>query len=185
MRTLTSCFLLLVFAGCVPQKAALDETIVARFNNAVAESVEKSHNETMAELQEYKSTLQRIEQVVTELQAKSKEVKPPAEPVKSQATAEVSRMPGSNWNVEGNWNYTLIELAEHLRRVHNVNTDGKTMSELQAMHDNLHNGYSAYGAPVKSTVANPIQYYTPRQAPSLFRRTRTYSTCPPGTSCPQ
>lgn len=187
---------LLLLVGCQPvsEPLTVDADIVARFNEAVAASVQKSHNDTMLELQEQRSILDRISASIVELQEKTKasEVKPvvksetiPA-PVEIKSESNVVRMPGSAWNVEGNWNYTLVELADHLRRVHGVNVDGKTMDELRTMHDNLHNGYSAYGAPAKPAVQAPIQYYAPaKQAQPVFRRYRTYSTCPPGTNCPQ
>lgn len=186
--------LFLFACGCVPQPQPLNEDIVARFNSAVEDSVQKSHSETMTELQEYRSTLERIEQAIVELQTKAKETKPSIETTKVVrldstpvvAQPGVTRMPGSNWNVQGNWNYTITELADHLRSDHGVNVDGKTLSELQAMHDNLHNGYSAYGSTARATQSvAPIQYYTPRQTPTIFRRTRSYSTCPPGQPCPQ
>jgi hypothetical protein len=183
---------LLCLVGCVPQSKPLNDDMLERFNLAVADSVQKSHAETMTELQGYRSTLDRIEQAVTELQAKAKEKKSTLESVKTEVAAVtavekgVTRMPGSSWNVEGNWNYTLVELANHLRSVHGLNVDGKTMQELQTMHDNLHNGYSAYGAPARSSsVVAPAQYYVPRQPTTIFRRARSYSTCPPGQVCPQ
>lgn len=195
MKSLNSFLLILLLCvvGCVPQPQPLNDDVLARFNSAVAASVQKSHVETMTELQGYRDTLDRIELAVSELKAKAKEIKPITEVVKTEATPVITsvengvvRMPGSNWNVEGNWNYTLVELADHLRQAHGVNVNGKTLAELQAMHDNLHNGYSAYGSAASSSpVAVPAQYYVPRQAPTIFRRSRSYSTCPPGQACPQ
>jgi hypothetical protein len=187
---------LLLLVGCQPvsEPLAVDTDIVARFNEAVAASVQKSHTDTMLELQEQRSILDRISASISELQEKTKasEVKPIVKSetnpptVEIKAESNVVRMPGSSWNVEGNWNYTLVELADHLRRVHGVNVDGKTMAELRTMHDNLHNGYSAYGAPAKPAVQAPVQYYMPaKQSQPTFRRYRTYSTCPTGTNCPQ
>jgi len=49
---------------------------------------------------------------------------------------------GPHWNVNGNWNYTTLELADHLRREHGVNINGLTRSQLERIHDDLHNGKS-------------------------------------------
>jgi hypothetical protein len=189
---------LLFLLGCSPSPQPLKDDLVERFNAAVTESIQQSHSETMSELQSYRSTLERIEQAVNDLQAKAKEPQANtvlAKPVQAAnvrvdaptfSNGSVTRMPGSNWNVEGDWNYTLVELADHLRQVHGLNVDGKTMTELQAMHDNLHNGYSAYGSQIRSVNAAPVtQYYATNRAPTVFRRNRTYSTCPQGQPCPQ
>jgi hypothetical protein len=186
----------LLFVGCVPTQKPLDEDVISRFNLAVSQSVQQSHADTMAELQEQRSILSRISSAIEELQAKSTAVKTElsapsvtAQPVLAAPTlreSSVARMPGAAWNVEGNWDYTLTELADHLRRVHNADINGKTLSELQAMHDNLHNGYSASGSTVRQSTTAAVQYYAPtRQGQPLFRRARTYSTCPPGANCPQ
>jgi len=75
--------------------------------------------------------------------------KPVAKPVTksvTKAAPAVVRMPGPSWNVEGKNNYTMTELADHLRRSHGVNVNGKTFQQLQAIHANIHNGYSASGS---------------------------------------
>ena len=57
------------------------------------------------------------------------------------------RMSGTRWTVAGKRNYTTEELAGHLQRTHGVDPTGYTREELQTLHDNSHNGYSAMGSP--------------------------------------
>ena len=50
---------------------------------------------------------------------------------------------GPRWSVAGKWNYTTVELADHLRRSHGVDVNGKTRSQLEAIHNAIHNGQAA------------------------------------------
>jgi len=70
------------------------------------------------------------------------------------AKPKVSYQTGPHWNVEGKWNYTTLELADHLRRVHGVNINGMTRAELERVHDNLHNYGEAMVAPSASSCPN-------------------------------
>ena len=56
------------------------------------------------------------------------------------------KMPGSKWNVEGRWNYDWEFIADHLRTVHDFDdVEGYSLSELEIIHSNLHNGYPPFG----------------------------------------
>jgi hypothetical protein len=104
--------------------------------------------------------------------------KPKPEPVQSPVKEPpVTRSPGPRWNVEGNWNYSTEELADHLSRVHGVNVDGKTRSELEALHDSLHNAEVRSSAPV--IQSSPMQSCPNGQCPT----SRSTQSCPNG-QCP-
>ena len=45
----------------------------------------------------------------------------------------------SNWNIEGNWNPTILETSAHLRE-HGINTNGMTHQEMADIHAALHDG---------------------------------------------
>lgn len=126
---------------------------------------------------------------------------PKVEPAASSTVTRLSpnKVAGSRWNVEGDWNYSAAEIASHLSRVHGVDPSGYSKQEMEAMHDNLHNGYPAMGYSTTSTTAakpvvtysQPTKYYTVPTYSSrtgLFgtrRTTRTYSSSCPGGVCPQ
>lgn len=105
------------------------------------------------------------------------------------------KVAGSRWNVEGNWNYSTAEIARHLEQVHGISAAGYSKSQLEAMHDNLHNGYPAmgyssapkattYSAPTK-TYSQPTTYTTRTGLFGAKRTYRTYSSSCPGGVCPQ
>ena len=43
------------------------------------------------------------------------------------------------WNIEGNWNPTILETSAHLRE-HGINTDGMTHQEMSDIHASIHEG---------------------------------------------
>ena len=43
------------------------------------------------------------------------------------------------WDVQGNWNPTILETSAHLRE-HGINTDGMTHQEMSDIHADLHDG---------------------------------------------
>jgi hypothetical protein len=45
-----------------------------------------------------------------------------------------------SWNVEGNWNPTILETAKHLREDHGIIADGMTHQQMHDMHAALHEG---------------------------------------------
>lgn len=57
----------------------------------------------------------------------------------------VVRRSTTRWTVGTKRSYTTDELALHLSKEHGIDTTGYTRQEMEAMHDNIHNGYTAYG----------------------------------------
>lgn len=57
----------------------------------------------------------------------------------------VIRRSTTRWTVGTKRSYTTDELASHLLKEHGIDTTGYNRQEMEAMHDNIHNGYTAYG----------------------------------------
>jgi len=57
------------------------------------------------------------------------------------------------WNIEGNWNPTILQTSAHLRE-HGINTDGMTHQQMADLHASIHDG-----KPV-AMKSKPVQYVT-------------------------
>jgi hypothetical protein len=44
------------------------------------------------------------------------------------------------WNIEGNWNPTILETSRHLGADHGINTNGMTHQEMADIHASIHDG---------------------------------------------
>ena len=44
------------------------------------------------------------------------------------------------WNVDGNWNPTILETSAHLRTDHGIDTNGMTHQEMADIHASIHDG---------------------------------------------
>ena len=44
------------------------------------------------------------------------------------------------WNIEGNWNPTILETSAHLAREHGIDTNGMTHQQMADIHADLHDG---------------------------------------------
>jgi len=89
-----------------------------------------------------------------------------------QASSGVMRMPGPRWNWEGDWSPSYDQAAQHLRNVHGIDPSGMSMEDMQAAHDNAHNGQRQYAMPTRRV------YYSRPQT------VRYRSSCP-GGMCPR
>ena len=69
----------------------------------------------------------------------------PSQSSKPVASAPVVRSSGvvMKWNVEGNWNPSILETAKHLREDHGVNVNGLNHQQLHDLHAALHEGRKA------------------------------------------
>jgi acylphosphatase len=59
-----------------------------------------------------------------------------ATPEASRITSDGTRL---RWNIEGNWNPTILQTSAHLRE-HGINTDGMTHQEMADLHAAIHEG---------------------------------------------
>lgn len=65
----------------------------------------------------------------------------PAIPVALPPAVRLSSGPlKMSWNVEGNWNPTILETAKHLREDHGIIADGMTHQQMHDAHAAAHNG---------------------------------------------
>ena len=69
----------------------------------------------------------------------------------SRITADGTRL---RWNIEGNWNPTILETSAHLRTEHGIDTNGMTHQEMADIHADLHDGKQV------ATKAKAVQYVT-------------------------
>ena len=64
-------------------------------------------------------------------------------PLKVATPGDFSRIASDGtklkWDVEGNWNPTILETSAHLRE-HGINTDGMTHQEMSDVHASIHDG---------------------------------------------
>ena len=44
------------------------------------------------------------------------------------------------WNIEGNWNPTILQTSAHLRQDHSIDTNGMTHQQMADIHADLHDG---------------------------------------------
>jgi hypothetical protein len=171
-----------------PVTAPAPDTSVQRFDQEFKASLEAQHQTQMAALEVQRTTLQRLEQSVQQLLAKA--TPPPApvveptkavvEPAKTVVAplAEPIRRSSTIWNFNGTWDYSTEELIAHLLSEHSFAAAAYSREQLQTIHDNLHNGYTALGESVMQTTA-PVYYSTTPRRGGLFRG----SNCA-GGNCP-
>lgn len=157
-----------------------------------------------------KSQIDTLEASVVSSKPNGKEViqSAPESPAKANTTPDPLKVatPGTSsriasdgtvlrWNIEGNWNPTILETSKHLGQDHGIDTNGMTHQEMADLHADLHDGKTSGGAPVGAifpnnrTSAITSQRTSVRSLPqrvSFFGRTKysTRQSCPSGR-CPQ
>ena len=130
------------------------ETVVSE-QKATAEKA----TEAVVILKENTAALARIETKLEASLVESKSVRkeddqqsapnPPAKantqqtPLKVATPGDLSKVASDGtrlkWDVEGNWNPTILETSAHLRE-HGINTDGMTHQEMADIHASIHEG---------------------------------------------
>jgi hypothetical protein len=71
-----------------------------------------------------------------------------AQPVGTRLTSDGTVL---RWNIEGNWNPTILETSAHLR-THGINTNGMTHQQMADLHADLHDGKTSGGAPLTGAI---------------------------------
>jgi hypothetical protein len=92
----------------------------------------------------------------TEEEGLPEDQEPETEPKREEASSDVLTiydMPGSRWNWEGRSSKSVSDsfMRSHLLSDHGVDAEGMSRSQMQIVHDNIHNGYPALGIPQTST----------------------------------
>lgn len=65
--------------------------------------------------------------------------------VRQSALIKPIRRSNSHWSVGGKRSYTTQELVDHLKSDHKFDASGYERSDLEIIHDNLHDGFPALG----------------------------------------
>ena len=101
-----------------------------------------------------KSQIDSLEASVVSSKPNGKEViQSPESPAKADTQTPVkAATPGTSssrvasdgtvlrWNIEGNWDPTILETSQHLGQDHGINTDGMTHQQMADLHASLHDG---------------------------------------------
>lgn len=171
-----------------------EDNLVSKFDEEVKSALVDNHQKQMAALSDQKTMLQKLDQSVQQLLVKAKEQPTPKpEPAKAVAPAPVATTAPPNpvrrssiiWNLNNRWDYSTEELTDHLLAEHNFAAASYDREQLQTVHDNLHNGYTALGdtvvqAPVAQSPAVHYHYTVPQRRGWGLR---SVASCPGGT-CP-
>jgi hypothetical protein len=118
-----------------------DEAIEILRDNTTALAAIKSQIDAL----QVKSETPKVEEVI-----KSALESPPAKDANdSQPSTKIVAQPAGTrrtsdgtvlrWNIEGNWNPTILETSAHLRE-HGINTDGMTHQQMADLHASIHEG---------------------------------------------
>lgn len=81
--------------------------------------------------------------------AKEPASKPPSVAAPAVRSSEVKM----SWNIEGNWNPSILETARHLREDHGIIADGMSHQQMHDAHAALHEGRT----PVVAVKSPPVQ----------------------------
>lgn len=108
---------------------------------------------------------------------------PEPEPKREEASSDVLTiydMPGSRWNWEGRSSKSVSDsfMRSHLLSDHGVDAAGMSRSQMQVVHDNIHNGYPAFG---KASSASCPDGQCPLPG-SSGSSSGSCPTCPGGSS---
>ena len=71
------------------------------------------------------------------------------------ASRVVVRRSGPRWNYNGMWNVSASYAANHLRSAHGIDATGLSKSQMDALHDNAHNGYKSRAVAVSRPAYCP------------------------------
>lgn len=152
--------------------------ITAKQDQAIA-SIEATRTEIVSQNKQIIDTLKTLEASLSAPKPNGQEViksapNPPAKANTAPARLEVAT-PGDfsriasdgtrlKWDVQGNWNPTILETSAHLRE-HGIDTNGMTHQEMADIHAGIHEGKQMPVSAVRVKNASPV------------------SNCPGGT-CP-
>ena len=122
-----------------------DETLTALA--AIKSQVDSLANETRETADTLKASLVKSEPQREEVIKSALEPQEPTRPDPSQSLKPVASVPAvrsssvaMKWNVEGNWNPTILETARHLREDHGIIADAMSHQEMHDAHAAIHEG---------------------------------------------
>jgi hypothetical protein len=208
-------FFVLLLVGCGQEEFAVVDS-PAGFTVTVQDVTDKQNailtaiNGNTAAIGQVKTKIESLEASLVKSNPNGKEViqSAPESPAKANTTPDPLKVatPGTSsrtasdgtvlrWNIEGNWNPTILETSQHLGQDHGIDTNGMTHQQMADLHASLHDGTNG-GQPVSGGIfpnngasAITSQRTSVRSAPQRFSfvgRTKyqTRQSCPSGR-CPQ
>lgn len=116
-----------------------DEAIVILKDNTTALAAIKANIEALQVVSNPNGKESDPASAAPESPAKANDTQNPlkvATPGTSQIASDGTRL---RWNIEGNWNPTILETSSHLRE-HGINTNGMTHQEMSDIHASIHEG---------------------------------------------
>ena len=131
-----------------------EETIVAATSATVTKTDEaiiilKENTTALAAIKSQIDAIQVVSKAANSEEVIKSAPNPPAKandtqtPLKVATPGDFSRIASDGtrlkWDVEGNWNPTILETSAHLRE-HGINTDGMTHQEMADIHASIHDG---------------------------------------------
>ena len=166
----TSAFLAGLDSTQAANKIYAESIIANQEEHTTALAAIKSQVESLGgELLETRRAVGTMEASLSSADLNRKDGDPKTSPPESPAKANTPTgpikvaMPGTSssavkmsWNIDGNWNPTIIETANHLRDDHGVNIDGMTHQQLHDLHASLHNGTTTAAKPA-AVKSYPVQ----------------------------
>jgi hypothetical protein len=170
-------FCLLMLVGCGSSQAEIvSPEVQARASELSAlltssKTVETKSDEILKAVESNTTALAAIKGQIDSLEASVVSSKPngkeviesaPESPAKAntQPTPVQVATPGTSssrvasdgtvlrWNIEGNWNPTILETSAHLRQDHGIDTNGMTHQEMADIHASIHDGKPVASKPV-------------------------------------
>jgi hypothetical protein len=116
-----------------------DESLVILKSNTTALAAIKGQIEALKVESETPKVEEVIKSAVESQEVAKANQSQPSKPVASPPAVRSSSVV-MKWNVEGNWNPTILETAKHLREDHGIIADGMTHQQMHDMHTAAHEG---------------------------------------------
>ena len=153
----------------------------ARFNESYVRDLEYDLQKALEEAETLRAGSGKCQPTEEEELPVAPEPEP--EPKREEASSDVLTiydMPGSRWNWEGRSSKSVSDsfMRSHLLSDHGVDAAGMSRSQMQVVHDNIHNGYPAFGK-ASSTSCPDGQCPLPGSSGSS---SGSCPTCPGGSS---
>ena len=117
-----------------------DEILKVVESNTTALAAIKSQIEALQVVSKAANSEEVIQSTAPNPPAKANDTQTP---LKVATPGDFSRVAGDGtrlrWNIEGNWNPTILQTSAHLRE-HGIDTDGMTHQEMADVHASIHEG---------------------------------------------
>ena len=120
--------------------AKQDESLVILHENTTALAAIKGQIEALKVESETPKVEEVIKSAVEPQEVAKANQSQPSKPVASPPAVRLSGPLKLSWNVEGNWQPSILETAKHLRKDHGVNVNGLNHQQLHDLHAALHEG---------------------------------------------